>query len=455
MGKSALVDTTFQAGPDDSLLVVDVYDKGDSGVVNSYQKKDAQAIDVLDSLNGKGGGGGGGDSGGGSGGSSGGGSGGSGGSGGGGGGGSGGNTDSDSNNDFASDFGDLPENDWVDPGPDIERIVNGDSDMANYFDGIDEAVQRQMDLGNYDKDQVFGDFGGIINKIPNIVPYGNLSNITGVINQVTKGNFPATFTDNGAIAGLIGNLANVGSSLNLPNVFSKISEFGGLATDVLLNAATIGIQASLARGDISVFNDVAKTSIANQLMYAMPNVVDRVIGSSRRNRNLDYNGYSDYYDNTRSSFNKVNPNWNTTNRGQSIVYNGTVIGTNPFFLETLRANVTQAPLSIRPIPDGVDIDNNVFDLEYADLNDPDVFDSIYGDGGSYQDRTQILKDWNEDTERVIKRDNRQEDSFMLLMEKFTPTTVKESLYEDFPFIDASIDRQISNKEVYEHTVLMA
>lgn len=462
MGKSNLVETTFQAGPDDKLLVVDVYDKGDSGIVNSYQKKDAQAIDVLDSLNGKGGGGGGGSGG------SGGGSGGNGGSGGGSGGNdggsgggssnnsSGGNNSNDaSSNDFASDFGDLPENEWNDPGEDIERLVNGDSDMANYFDGFDEAVQKQLDMGNFDKNQIYGEFGDITNKIPNIIPYGNLKNITGVINSVTNGNFPSTFTDRGAAASLVGNLSNIGSSLNLPGVFSKVAQFGGLATDVLLNAAAIGVQASLARGDIGVFNDVAKTSIANQLNYVIPNVVNRVIGGAKRNRNLDYNNYSNYYDEARGGFNTVDPNWNTTNRNQTTVYNGTVVGSNPFFMDTLKASVRQKPLIILPVPNNVSSDNNFIDLEYANLNDPDIFDAVYGTDLSYENKTKIINDWEQDTNGKINRDNRNNDSFLMVMDKFKPSTVTESLSEDFPFIDARIDRQISNNDIYEHITLMA
>ena len=292
MSKSRLVETTFQSGPDDGLAAVDVYKKDTSEVVNSYDATEPEAIDVLDSLNGKA---------------------------------DESNkdeppSDSEGNDDGSSnpEGSDSSGND--DPfeslNPDtsdreitdselVDRLTEGDQELGQCLRDLDDKTLSKLDIPKTSRDSIFGDFGGIKAKLPSKVPLPSVKSVATMVNNLSKGNYPAIIQDVGSKTNLIGSLTNIASALKLPDAFSKIAEYSGISTSILVDAAKQGINSSLARGDLGAFKDVAKSSVASRMKYVIPNISNKAIRALEKPVEVDLRNYSDFYDDTTKALDKM------------------------------------------------------------------------------------------------------------------------------------------------------
>lgn len=434
MSKSKLVKTTFQSGPDDGLLAVDIYESESGEVVNSYDKTESEALDVLDTLNGKASAG------------------------------SpisgllglsglGGLAEQFGSNLLSDLVGGLDlSNPFTNLNPDVtQQLLDMDESVARYSNEdinaaaaireMSDPVKNQFLIPKTDANNVFGTFSDVTKKISTVLPITDTRNIGNLVNNISKGNYPTSYVDKGALSNLISNTVNMASIAKLPKAFSTIAQYSGIDTRVLTKAATSAINVSLQRGDIEVFKDVARTSIANDLKYAMPNVVNRVIGSVERPREVTYNDTPRYYQEARDSFTRVDPNWNKTVRGSGSVINGTAIATNPFMMQCVRSSVTAQPLVIKTSSSGNL--GNYIDPEYADISVPEVFNSVHGTNHDTQAREKIISDWKADTNRIQRANERKDDSYLMLMEKTPTRSVVDTLRSDFPMLPLN-NNSISN-----------
>lgn len=454
MSKSRLVKTTFQSGPDDGLAAVDVYKKDTSEVVNSYDATEPEAIDVLDSINGKAdesnkedpsgenasndnpddggdpqgaGGEDGGDTGGGS----------------------------DGGSDSPPDGGDDDPFGTMDPDTSNreitddeiqDRLSDGDEELGQCLRDMDDRTTSRFKLDPSAANKVFGEFAGIKSKIPTLVPVPTIRNMATMVNNLSNGNYPSVIQDVGAKSGLIGSITNLTSALKLPGAFSKIAEFSGISPNILVDAARIGISTSLARGDLGAFKDVAKSNIASRMKYVIPNLSNRAISAMQQPMDVDLRNYGSFYNETRSALDTMDPSWSSYNRGNGSVINGSVAGNNPFFMKTMRASVTSSPLGLKPPRNNTS--GNLIDIDYADITKPDVFSAIYGDEVSIADKARIIADWRNDTARAEAAERRKQDSYMLVMDEFDTTPVVETLRNDFPLLEISDTSQV---ETFEYT----
>ncbi len=406
MSKSRLAKTIFQSGPDDDLIVKDVYESDSSEVVNSYDKTEPEAIDVLDTINGT--------------------------------------ADDDSqqqeednsnneNNEESSNenSNESPVDELGSGLEDIlDRYGNADENIADALRQMSEEGRNKLLPTDQEIEDIYYSVGDKEGSFNPSFPIKDAKNLASIINSICNNSYGLNINDNGALAALLGALSNMASLMGLPGVLSAVQ--GCLNPSVLMNGALLGINSSLKRGDVSVFNDVATLPIANQLRYRNPNITNQVIENMRRPSRLQEQGLSNFYQTTRNSLNIVNPNWNTTSRGSGQVFNGYEVSKNPFFLDTVRANVVSKPMNIFASPDASY--GNFVDLETADLNNPYVFESIYGRNLSVGQKTKIINDWRNDQSRLTGYNQRKNDAYLLLMQGQKQDTVLDSLRKDFPYL---------------------
>lgn len=427
MSQSRLVKTIFQAGPDDQLIVKDVYDSNSSEVVNSYDKTEPEALDVLDPLNGKA------------------------------------KDEKQNNEDTPSDSPDSSDsgggNDpFSDLNPDtlsrdigleemLDRYGNGDVNIETALREMSDGASGDFDLPDEFANDVYYNLGDKSGKLLPSFPVGDARRLASIVNSLCNGSYNLGITDSGALTNLLARLANMASAMRLPGVLGAVANC--FSPDILNGAAVSGINSSLGRGDIGVFNDVMRTGIGGGLRYSMPNIVNQVINGARRPREITNGGLANYYQDARNGLSTVDPNWNTVNRNGSRVFNGSQMQTNPFFMDSVRANVTSQPLNISVSPNGSY--GNYIDRETADLSNPAVFESLYGPNVPLSERSRIINEWKQDTGRTNGYNQRQDDSYLLLMADEQPTTVANSLSNDFPYINISTDSSITNSVTYDST----
>lgn len=326
MAGPKIANTTSANGPDDKLIVVDVYEENGSKVANSYQETHPEAIDVLDGLDGGG-------------------------------------------EEGLKDQGDIPVNDDFD-GLDSDSPNNDLSDIAPSYD-FNEVSQDELDEWlageNYDflgdindlgglkdsfksmiggLDQIYVDINGAVSKLNGAVSPRSLNALTSLINKAGCGTYNPNISYRGSSTSFLSGLINAASRLGLPGALNAIlncitdpNVIGGVLSNVLPRVAS--------QANIPLLNDIGNSRIANDVIGIMPNVISQTVSNLGRPNGMQQSQYGGYYGQASQSFNNIDPSWNSTVRyenGSSI--DATVVNSNSFFRDTLQANVLSTPATV-------------------------------------------------------------------------------------------------------------
>lgn len=441
MSQSLLAKTTFQTGPDDSLRVVDVYGEQASGVINSYQAKDSEAIDVLDALNGKqdekqdpqndqdnpgdsdsspdsdapaddpsdpqsdpGSG----DSGNGSGGSS---------------------SDNGPFDSVNPDFSGGQN----DPSDLQDRFSNGDSDLQEQLGNLSDLSAGQFNYGNAAPQVITGTFNNLPVNIPATVPIRDVRSLNGILNNLTGGKYPLSITDTSSLTGLLGSVLNAASGLNLPSVFTSLLSSGKVDKNALYNAVNYALPQTTARGELGLFKDIASSAYAGQLKQNLPNIVSSVLTNVQKPYNLPRAQYPTYYGEMRTGLSNVDPQWNQRSRNGSYVLDSNAVCTNPFVTSMIKSNLVSQPMHVLPAVENVP--GILIDVPNADISNPYIFDAIYGEDYDLDTRKSMVSDWSNNVSKRQARAANNDDAFLLTGSYFTGTSVEDQIGVEFPLLN--------------------
>lgn len=442
-----LADTTFVSGPDDSLIVVDVYGNGGGGVVNSYQETHPAEIDPLTAAGGggSGGGGGGGDGGGSGGGGSGGGSGG----GGGGESGAGGSSentaggeeytptsnsdDTAPNNDLSDLTGGLSGAPDVGTSLEANRLASGDTDYFSDIEALDDDIRGAISLQPDLLDNIVHELGDVVTDVTSAINFNSLQTLNSLVGKMAGGDF-GTIKDLGGLASLVSTVTQTASRAGIPNVFNSILAGGKFTQDVLTTAVTNMVPGIVKNANISLLGDVARSPFGNVLAAVSPNIVGNTIRAIAPPTGMREADYGNYYGDARDTFSRVDPNWNKSNFGQfTNALNSTVVSQNPFLQQALKSNVATRPLYLEQDK----FDNYVNRMDTYDVDRP-----VYRQeaGGKVWDDEGVLVETSPQNLYERQTQYRREDSLMAAAAVFPTRTVESFIAQTFPAVDAVVNR---------------
>lgn len=420
MSAPKLATTTFEAGPDDKLAVVDVYAEGSGGIVNSYQETHDESIDVLDSLNGAGG-----DT-------------------------TGGATDAlggtaadnvgdaigsglgGANNDLSDLTGGLDGAPDVGSMGDLESLTNGDSDLLSSMSDLAAPLSDSLSqIG-----QGFEDISVIENGlvVGNIAPGFDLKSIRGVNDVVTKladGNYKGIINHAGGLSNLVSNICNVGSRMGIPNVFSNISK-GINDVQLMAKSLTNIVPNIIKTANIPLLNDIARTPLAGMVKQISPNVIGSTIANITKPLNMVAGDIGKFYSQARSTFSKIDSDWNKVSFGANKILNATVVSQNPFMKQAMLTDICARPAVVIPNEMGEVV--NASDTYY---NDPGNSLNESGYSGSVYEGDHTPTPDEEATAYNQRTEDRFTDSFVAAALSFDRESVGAAIDNEFTEVGAT------------------
>jgi hypothetical protein len=352
MAGPKLAETIAATGPDDKLIVVDVYEKEGSSVVNSYQETHPEAIDVLDTAKGTsqdGGGEEGGD---------------------------------DPLGDFIDQFtgddsgglnNDISDLTGLDPSTDygldsIEELAASNDDLLSDMSDLSDSIVNSFAIPGVVVPEIFSQSGDILSRLRSGIGNQSLNALTNMINQLSGGLFPTSILNNSGMGGLIAGVTNAASRIGIPGSFSAIAR--GINNQSVMDIALRTVLPDVVkRANIPLLNDIANTPLVRSVQNLIPGVIGETVRNLSRPTYLNQDGYANYYGETRQTFGRIDPNWNRDTRyDNGTVLNGTVVSSNPFYYDTAQANVMYSPINVSLNPDS-DARANPSLVEYSRAND--------------------------------------------------------------------------------------
>ncbi len=323
MAGPKIAKTTSANGPDDKLIVVDVYEEDGSQIENSYQETHPESLDVLDGLDG---------------------------------GGAGGEKtpeelieesfdgmdDYSANNDLEDLTGDF---DPTDPWQLDDYLTGGDNDLLGDFNSLSDKLQDFLRSGIQGLDDIYADLNGAVSKINGAISPRSMGGLTGLMNKLGCGYNP-NISYRGSSIGFLSGLINAVSRLGLPGAFNAIANcisdpnvIGGVLRNVLPDVAS--------RANIPLLNDIASSRVARDVIGVMPNIVGQTVRNLGRPTGMNQVEYRDYYNTASQSFSTIDGNWNSAIRGDyGRSLDATVVNSNEFFGDTLQSSVMSYPVSV-------------------------------------------------------------------------------------------------------------
>lgn len=403
MGKG-LVETTFEAGPNDDLLVVDVYDKGGSSIVNSYQKKDGEAIDTLDSINGEN------DSGG---------------------------TEPESDESSPMESPDSPEYSQSE----VARMLSdGNSDIFGFLTDLSSGAAGKFGLNIGTINTITAIINGVSKALNTSYSASDIKNIAGIANALSNGGYQSTIKDKKALDTLVTSTVKTGAEIGLPGVFSKIASNPSHDKAVLAVAAKQAIEATVDKGDTSVFLDVITTEYVTGLETQYPAIIKDVLSNAVRPTDLSEQNYAEFYDTVTGGFEKINEEWNKVYRDNNRTQSTVSETKNSFIDETLEAYVLNIPLDIKFNSD-VSY-NSAVDVQFADVRLGPVFRAIYGATLDNDFINEKINEWLDPINSSL-REKRKESFMALVSKQFKIRTIEEDFKYHFPLEIPNLNREIT------------
>lgn len=223
------------------------------------------------------------------------------------------------------------------------QLANGNLSVLSAIKDIPKSMQSMLTGGvslNNIQNNVFMSVGGVTSKYTSNMDYGGLQAVTNLCTGVSGGTYAPTIQNRGGLAALIAGVTQIATSYNLPNVFSSIAKS---VTDpsILLAAAKPLIQTAAYQGNVDLFRDVANSSIGSRLPTIAPSTVPTLLGNMQRPTTLSQQSYPSYYQDLRKSLDTVQPGWSSYERSGGSVVNATVIGSNPFACDLISSQMNE------------------------------------------------------------------------------------------------------------------
>lgn len=376
---SKLIDTTYAAGPLDELKVVDVYQAGSSSIVNSYQEKGSGAVNLLDKVLG------------------------------------GTGKQISSLLKKAMSIVKTPLN--LSGAAQIEKLSNGSTDLSGGLKSLSSGIVSAMNVAPSLMNSVNAVLGSKVTKI-NFSNISDVRQMANLANTITGGSYKPSINDVGGQASMIAGIVNQGSRMGLPNLFSVIS---GKTTDknVIMRAMTSIVPSLVKNVDIPLLNDIASTPYVKQVAKVLPSAVGLIAKVMGKPLNMQQNQMLNYYNTTVNSFDRVQPRWDTYNRGATTSVNGCIAGNNKFYQQMVSSKLKSTPLRVVLPDDQTNYGPNVFSSNSAppvDSPDPEAFSVM-----------------------SVEAEREGNEKFMALMDVFPVTNVQDELKKNFPFFSPSLD----------------
>ena len=403
MAGPKLAKTVAANGPDDKLIVVDVYTEDGSEVANSYQDTHPEAIDVLDGA---------------------------------GGGGSDGlksdatpeisggfdGVDVDSPN---NDISDLAENFAEVPASDIaDWLSGGNYEIASDINDLSDKLKESFRSALKGADEVYADLNGVVTKLQPGIDPRSMGAMTGLVNKLGCGNYNPNILYRGGNVSLISSLINAASRIGLPGVFNAIANcvtdpnvIGGVLRNVLPNVAS--------QANIPLLNDIGNSKLAKDVIGVMPGIIGQTVGNLGRPNYLQQSQYAGYYGQARQSFGNIDPYWNTTTRGDyGRSLDATIVNRNSFFNQTLQASVLSTPMQV--LVNTVTGDGNAAKVNYGISTYP----------------IQRYENETDQTYRARVEKERFNDTMISVASTLAARQVSDVLRSTFPEVNARVNRSV-------------
>lgn len=417
-----LAETTFVSGPDDELAVVDVYEESGSGVVNSYQETHPQEIDPLEAVNG---------------------------------GGDGSNSSDDGGDPFAdNDFLPSPNDDLnapnndlsdltggLDGAPDVgtsleaSRLTSGEDDWMSDLSDLDDDMRDSICMQPGMMDNIVYQSGEVISNVSSAVNFNSMQSLNNLIGKLSGGLDIGRIVDMGGLSSLVSTVSQAGSRIGIPNVFSRIVQGGKFSNNILTAAVANMVPGIIRNANIPLLGDIARSPFGNILASISPGIIGNTIRAIARPTGMPQSQYGNYYGNARDTFSRVDPNWNRSNFGQFPgALNATVVSQNPFFQETMQANVSTRPLYVVPTSTGY--------RNEADVYNPDRVSYRPEAGGKVWDDEGVLVDTSAEQDYERRTEYMREDSLMSAATVFPPRSVDDYIQSTFPDVGANVNRTV-------------
>lgn len=384
-----LVETTFEAGPNDELLAVDVYESGGSSVVNSYQKKDGGALDVLDNINGS--------------------------------------------DDPASSPDPSPA-----PAPaspplsqtEVNRMLsNGSSELFGLLTDLSSAAASKFNINNKTINTITAIVNGVSKALNTSYSASDIKAIAGIVNVLSDGVYTNEVKDKKALDALVSSAVTTSAEIGLPNAFSKIAANPKHDKNVLAVAAKEAVQTTIEKGDASVFLDVVGTEFASGLETRYPSVIEDVITNVSKPVEITEQDYGNFYSNLTTGFTKVNDQWNKVTREENhVLFTDTSI-TNKFLNESLQSYIFSTPIDVKYSPD-ISY-NNAVDVQFADIQIGAMFRAIYGATLDNEFISEKINEWL-DPDTATLRQVRKDAWLTLVSQQFTKRSIEDDFKYHFP-----------------------
>lgn len=405
-----MAETITATGPDDKLIVVDVYQEEGSAVVNSYQETHPEAIDVLDTAKGKPQGG-----------------------------------SEESSDDPLGDFIDkFTGDDSAGANNDISDLTDLDASTDYGLDSIEELAASNDELLSDITDlsdplkgalaipgqvvpEIYAQTGDMLNRLRAGISTQSLGALTNIVNQLSNGQFPTTILNSTGIGTLVAGVTSAASRIGIPNTFSAIAS--GINNQSAMDIALRTVLPEVVRkANIPLLNDIANTPLVRSVQNLIPGIVGETVRGLTRPTYLGQNEYAGYYGASRQTFGRIDSNWNSDVRYENgTVLNGTVVGSNPFYYDTAQASVMNYPITVKPNPNS-GMDQNPAVVEYGDV---------------YVNSTPLVGESQEVFEGRVVREQIEDRAMVVagsLLQTFGQRTVGDYLDREFGTVGAVVNR---------------
>lgn len=280
-GPGLLAKTTYVAGPNDAVAVIDVYKKPTSAVVNSWQDVGARVgLDISAAFGGVGKG-------------------------------------------QISALLKLTSDGKIQLSAQgiLNRMTGGNSPLASAFRDVSAGVKAAIALPGQLINSVSATINGTVRAV-SAAAMDDVRGIASVINAATNGSYGISITDNGAMAGMVASVSLQGSALGLPKVFSTLS-LSIQSPSVLNTAASMIMRTATKLGNYDLIADIASTSVGRQMGALYPNVISDMVQGYRLPANTNQATYPGQYVDMKDTMDAIVPDWDAYYRN-----GGTILSTS-------------------------------------------------------------------------------------------------------------------------------
>jgi hypothetical protein len=233
---------------------------------------------------------------------------------------------------------------YTSPDETLKRMAGEDNDLKSLFRNLTDPVKKAFTLNPTLKGVTSAVFNGNNARLLTR-GLGDAKVIASMVNKFTGGSYKVNFKDLGSVSGLVSSLAIEGSRLGLPNTFSTMAR---TITDksVLLSSARNIIPFATKSGDLNLFSDLSTTSIAKDITKINPNAISSMISGFKIKAETQANSLSSIYDSANTSFTNIDDKWKNYARGENNAMSGAQIAEAEDFKKLLAAKSNSIAITV-------------------------------------------------------------------------------------------------------------